>query len=198
MQNINYAKNLKFDNNYADILKKIIRNTDPDTYQHSQRLKMPALKLGIEFELERDQLRELLLLAELHDLGKVIIDKTILNKKGPLNNKEWIKIKEHPMAGFQIAYNSLNLITVAEGILTHHEWWDGSGYPLGIAGEEIPLIARIIAVVDAYDVMKYGRNYRDAMTDSEIIDELKLSSGTQFDPLVIEKFVNLINYNFKC
>lgn len=195
---MNYAKNLKFDNNYAAILKKIIKNTDPDTYQHSQRLKRPALKLAAEFELEREDMRDLLLLAELHDLGKVIIDKKILNKNGPLNNKEWIKIKEHPMVGFQIAYNSLNLITVAEGILTHHEWWDGSGYPLEIAGEEIPLIARVIAVVDAYDVMKYGRNYRDAMTDSEIIDELKRSSGSQFDPLVIEKFVNLISSDFKC
>lgn len=96
------------------------------------------------------------------------------------------------MVGFQMAYNSLDLIKVAEGILTHHEWWDGSGYPLGIGGGDIPLIARIIAVVDAYDVMKYGRNYRDAMLDAEIIDELKRSAGSQFDPLVVEKFVNLI------
>lgn len=192
MQNSNCAKNLKFDYNYAGILKKIIRNSDPDTYQHSQRLKRPALKLAAEFELKREELRELLILAELHDLGKTIIDKEILNKNGPLNNKEWIKIKEHPMVGFQMAYNSLNLINVAEGILTHHEWWDGSGYPLKISGEDIPLIARIIAVVDAYDVMKFGRNYREAMTDNEIVDELKRSAGSQFDPLIVEKFVNLI------
>lgn len=192
MQNINYAKNLKYDYNYAGILKKIIKNSDPDTYKHSQRLKRPALKLAAEFELERKDIRNLLLLAELHDLGKIIIDKEILNKKSSLNNKEWIKIKEHPMVGFQMAYNSLDLIKVAEGILTHHEWWDGSGYPLEIGGEEIPLIARIIAVVDAYDVMKYGRNYRTAMDETEIVEELRRSAGTQFDPLVVEKFVNQI------
>ncbi|SIQ91409.1 HD-GYP domain-containing protein [Halanaerobium kushneri] len=192
MQNINYAKNLKYDYNYAGILKKIIKNSDPETYKHSQRLKRPALKLAAAMELSRPDIRDLLFLAELHDLGKSIIDKEILNKNGPLNNKEWIKIKEHPMVGFQMAYNSLNLINVAEGILTHHEWWNGSGYPLGIEGEAIPLIARIIAVVDAYDVMKYGRNYRDAMTDAEIINELKKSAGSQFDPLVVEKFIDLI------
>lgn len=192
MTNINYAKNLKFDYNYVGILKKIIKISDSDTYKHSQRLKKRALKLAAEFELNSEDTRDLLVLAELHDLGKTIIDKEILNKNGPLNNKEWIKIKEHPMVGFQMAYNSLDLIKVAEGILTHHEWWDGSGYPLGIGGGDIPLIARIIAVVDAYDVMKYGRNYRDAMSDTEIIDELKRSAGSQFDPLVVEKFVNLI------
>lgn len=198
MKNTNHAKNLKFDYNYAAILKKIIKNYDPDTYEHSQRLKSPALELADEFEFEQEDIRNLLILAELHDLGKIIIDKNILNKNGPLNNKEWIKIKEHPMVGFQMAYNSLNLIKVAEGILTHHEWWDGSGYPLGIGGEEIPLIARIIAVVDAYDVMKYGRNYRDAMSDTEIIDELRRSAGSQFDPLVVEKFVSLICSETKC
>lgn len=192
MTNINYDKNLKFDYNYVGILKKIIKISDSDTYKHSQRLKKRALKLAAEFELNSEDTRDLLVLAELHDLGKTIIDKEILNKNGPLNNKEWIKIKEHPMVGFQMAYNSLDLIKVAEGILTHHEWWDGSGYPLGIGGGDIPLIARIIAVVDAYDVMKYGRNYRDAMSDTEIIDELKRSAGSQFDPLVVEKFVNLI------
>ena len=198
MKNTSYAKNLKFDYNYAGILNKIIKNSDQDTYEHSQRLKSPALKLAKEFELNSEYIRDLLVLAELHDLGKIIIDENILNKNGPLNNKEWIKIKEHPMVGFQMAYNSLNLIKVAEGILTHHEWWDGSGYPLGIGGEDIPLIARIIAVVDAYDVMKYGRNYRDAMSDTEIIDELKRSAGSQFDPLVVEKFVTLICSETKC
>lgn len=195
MEKLNYVKNIKFDYSYAVILKKLIKNSDLDTYQHSQRLKKPALKLAAEFDLKKKETRELLILAELHDLGKIIIDKEILSKNGPLNNKEWIKIKKHPMVGFQMAYNSLSLIKVAEGILTHHEWWDGNGYPLGIRGENIPLISRIIAVVDAYDVMKYGRNYRDAMTDKEIFLELKRSAGSQFDPLVVEKFINLF---FEC
>lgn len=102
MQNINYAKNLKFDNNYTAILKKIIKNTDPDTYQHSQRLKRPALKLAAKFKLEREDMRDLLLLAELHDLGKVDIYIKILNKNGPLNNKEWIKIKEPQWLVFKL------------------------------------------------------------------------------------------------
>lgn len=90
MTNINYAKNLKFDYNYVGILKKIIKISDSDTYKHSQRLKKRALKLAAEFELNSEDTRDLLVLAELHDLGKTIIDKEILNKNGPLNNKEWI------------------------------------------------------------------------------------------------------------
>jgi len=169
----------------------MIKEADYDIYLHSQRLKAPALMLGEALELEKEELEKLALLAELHDLGKMVITDDILDKDGPLNEYEWRQIKEHPITGFQIAYTSLEMVDVAEGILTHHEWWDGSGYPLALNGEDIPLAARIIAIVDAYDVMRYGRNYKRAMNDQEIIEELTISSGIQFDPLLVKIFIDL-------
>ncbi|MGM0500229.1 MAG: HD-GYP domain-containing protein [Bacillota bacterium] len=191
MENLSYAKNLNFDYSYPDLLKKMIKEADYNTYLHSQRLKAPALMLGEALELDHKELENLILLAELHDLGKMVIADDILDNDGPLNKKEWQQIKEHPVTGFQIAYTSLEMVDIAEGILTHHEWWDGSGYPLSLKGEDIPLAARIIAVVDAYDVMKYGRNYKRAMNNREIIEELKISSGIQFDPLLVKIFIDL-------
>ncbi len=191
MKNLNYAKNLHFDYNYPGLLKKMIKEADYNTYLHSQRLKVPALMLGEALELGKKELEELALLAELHDLGKMVITDDILDKDGPLDEYEWQQIKEHPITGFQIAYISLEMVDVAEGILTHHEWWDGSGYPLALKEEEIPLTARIIAIVDAYDVMRYGRNYKRAMNDQEIIEELTISSGIQFDPLLVKIFIDL-------
>lgn len=191
MENLSYAKNLNFDYSYPDLLKKMIKEADYNTYLHSQRLKAPALMLGEALELDHKELENLILLAELHDLGKMVIADDILDNDGPLNKKEWQQIKKHPVTGFQIAYTSLEMVDIAEGILTHHEWWDGSGYPLSLKGEDIPLAARIIAVVDAYDVMKYGRNYKRAMNNREIIEELKISSGIQFDPLLVKIFIDL-------
>jgi HD-GYP domain-containing protein (c-di-GMP phosphodiesterase class II) len=194
MENLSYAKNLHFDYSYPGLLKKMIKEADYNTYLHSQRLKAPALMLGEALEMKKDELEKLALLAELHDLGKMVISDDILDKNGHLNELEWQQIKEHPITGFQIAYTSLEMIDVAEGILCHHEWWDGSGYPLALKAEDIPLAARIIAVVDAYDVMKYGRNYKRAMSDCEIREELIVSSGIQFDPLLVRIFIDL-NFN---
>ena len=191
MENLSYVKNLNFDYSYSSLLKKMIKEADYNTYLHSQRLKTPALILGEALEMEKDELKKLALLAELHDLGKIVITDNILEKGGPLNEVEWQQIREHPVTGFQIAYNSIEMIDVAEGILTHHEWWDGSGYPLALKGEDIPLVARIIAIVDAYDVMKYGRNYKRSMSDQEIREELTISSGIQFDPLLVKMFIDL-------
>lgn len=192
MLKMNYVKSLNFSYDYAELLKKIIKETSYETYLHSQRLKEPAFQLGKYLNLNKQQLAEVVLLAELHDLGKIVIDNNILAKKGPLNNEEWARVKEHSQIGFQLAYNSLEIINVAQGILTHHEWWNGEGYPFGIGGESIPLIARIIAIVDAYDVMKYGRNYQQAMSKEKIIEELINSAGSQFDPELIGLFIELI------
>ena len=192
MQNFNLAKKLDTDYDYSEIFFTILKKTDLITYGHSQRLIKPALKVGSKFNLEQKMLEKLVLLAKLHDIGKIIIPNKIKEKNGPLNQEEWLKIKKHPVTGFQLTYCSLDLIEVSEGILTHHEWWDGSGYPFGLEKEDIPLIARIISVVDAYDVMKYGRSYKKAMSKTEIIEEFKKASGVQFDPLVVKKILEFI------
>ncbi len=121
------------------------------------------------------------------------IPEDILEKEGPLTEEEWERIKRHPDIGFKIASSSPKLTRIADGILAHHEKWDGSGYPHGLKGKEIPILARIIAIVDAYDVMTTGRPYRLARTKKEAIQELRACSGSQFDPELVILFKNLFS-----
>lgn len=174
-------------------LQITLREKTHETAEHAHRLKEWALKFGEQINLSDIQLTDLLLLAELHDLGKVAIPNKILQKKGSLSEKEWQKIKKHPEVGYQIAKTSPDLNSIAEAILSHHEWWDGTGYPQGLKGENIPLLARVIAILDAYDVMTNGRPYKQAMTKSEAIEELKDKAGTQFDPKLVKQFIKLLN-----
>ncbi|GAG66829.1 unnamed protein product, partial [marine sediment metagenome] len=137
------------------------------------------------------------LLATIHDIGKVAILDVILNKKQNLSKKEWDIIKRHPEIGYRIAVSSKQLSSIAEYILTVHEWWDGNGYPQGLKGEDIPVLSRIIAAVDAYEVMITGRPYKKAVSKSEAIAELEKCSGTQFDPRLVKKFIRILKRNRK-
>jgi HD-GYP domain-containing protein (c-di-GMP phosphodiesterase class II) len=101
-------------------------------------------------------------------------------------------MKKHPEIGYRIAQASSELTPIAEGILHHHEWWNGSGYPQGLKKDEIPLISRIIAIVDAYDVMTHTRPYKEAKTKTKAIEEIKKCSGKQFDPYLVDKFLEII------
>ena len=137
-------------------------------------------------------LAALALLATLHDIGKVTVDDYILRTPGPLTPQEWEEIRKHPEVGYRITLASPELAPISGAILAHHEWWDGSGYPRGLKGEEIPLIARIIALVDAYDVMIHGRPYRPAMTKKQVIEEIRRVAGKQFDPRLVEVFTQML------
>jgi HD-GYP domain-containing protein (c-di-GMP phosphodiesterase class II) len=130
-------------------------------------------------------------MATLHDIGKIMIPDHIFVKP-ELTAEDWEIVKKHPEAGYRITQASPDLALISEGILAHHEWWDGSGYPRGIKGEDIPLIARIIALVDAYDVMVYGRPYQTVMTKEEALVELRRSAGVQFDPHLVDVFVEML------
>ncbi|MCK8825158.1 HD domain-containing phosphohydrolase [Fuchsiella alkaliacetigena] len=175
-----------------DSLKTTLIEKTYETAEHAQRLKDLALELGKSMDLSDFKLTDLVLLAELHDLGKVGISEKIIQKPGPLTDEEWQEIQRHPEIGYQIAESSAELSAVAEGILCHHEWWDGSGYPQGLKGEEIPLISRVISIVDAFDVMTNKRPYKEAMSKQEALAELKSGAGTQFDPQLVEQFVDLL------
>lgn len=131
----------------------------------------------------------------MHDIGKIGIPLEILNKPTSLNNAEWDVMKSHAVKGYEIACASPELQGVAELILHHHESWDGTGYPHGLKGKRIPLLSRIISVVDAYDAMTHDRPYRKAMTSMEARQELQRCSGQQFDPELVEAFLEVLDDN---
>lgn len=137
-------------------------------------------------------LESFLLLAQNHDIGKVKISKNVLYKKSSLTPNEWEIIKLHPIIGYKIAQSIPKLKHIAKAILYHHERWDGKGYPYGLKQKEIPLEARAIAIIDAYDAMTTNRPYRKAISKQEAILELKRCAGTQFDPELVEIFIGEI------
>jgi diguanylate cyclase len=163
-----------------------------ETEEHTKRLGNLCYAVGHRLRLHSRELDELSLLALLHDIGKVGIRQSILKKPGKLTDDEWIEMKQHSAIGYRIAKSTPELAGVAEYILYHHERWDGTGYPQGLAGEEIPLNCRILALADAYDAMTSDRVYRNAMTQSEAISELQANAGTQFDPKLVAPFIKIV------
>jgi len=179
-------------NSIVSSLEATLWERSHETEEHGERLKRLALKLGRTVRLAPNKLDELELLSTLHDIGKIGIEDNILTKPGKLTKKEWKAIRRHPEIGYKIAQSSPQLLRIADGILYHHEWWDGTGYPSGLKGENIPVVSRILAIVDAYDVMTHSRVYKKVITKDEAIEELKRCSGTQFDPKLIDKFIDII------
>jgi diguanylate cyclase (GGDEF)-like protein/PAS domain S-box-containing protein len=176
-------------------LKKSLEEKNMETNEHTERVAKYALAIGKRLNLKISDLDELILVASLHDIGKIGVNEEILLKSGKLTNEEFEIMKTHTEKGYRIINASSELGNVAKGVLTHHERWDGTGYPLGLAEKEIPLAARIINVVDSYDVMTNDRVYKKAMDKDEAIKELENCSGTQFDPKIVECFVEYICCN---
>lgn len=163
-----------------------------ETEEHTERVVQDAIKIGKKLNLEIAELDELTIVAQLHDIGKIGISEDILLKPGKLTEEEFEIMKTHTEKGFRIVQASSELKNVAQGVLSHHERWDRSGYPRGLRGEEIPLLARIVCVVDAYDVMTNGRVYKKAMSKIEAIEELKRCSSKQFDPNITRVFLECL------
>lgn len=157
---------------------------------HSQNVSKISRKIAEIMNFEPEVVKEIELAGLLHDIGKIAIDENILNKNGILTESEYNQIKRHPECGYQIMKSVDAYSKLADYILSHHERWDGMGYPRGLSGESIPLIARIITVADAYEAMTTDRTYRDAISHEEALVEMKRCSGTQFDPLVVDTFNN--------
>jgi diguanylate cyclase (GGDEF)-like protein len=174
-------------------LKAIMFEKSQNTEEHAGRMVQLSRAIGLDMSLSDDQLNELALLTILHDIGKVSVPTAILSKKGKLSDEEWAIIRRHPEAGFRIAQASSDLAPIANYILCHHERWDGKGYPQGLSGIEIPLLSRIVAVVDSFDAMTNDRSYRTAMSKEEAIEEIRKNSGTQFDPEISQLFIKLIS-----
>jgi len=176
-------------NSIISSLERILWEKNRETKEHAERLKKLILQLGMAINLPQNKLDELILLSTLHDIGKVAIPDAILMKKGKLNAREWKIIKRHPEIGYKIAESTPQIASIAEDILSHHEWWNGDGYPQGLKGKDIPVNACIASIVDAYDVMTFGRHYKEAISEEEAKEELRRCSGTQFNPMLVERFV---------
>lgn len=168
---------------------------DPCTRGHSDRVTKYAVATARSLKMPEDQVEILQYVALLHDIGKIGIKDSILNKPGKLRDDEYAEIKKHPVIGADITAEIKFLSRGAEIVRHHHEWYNGRGYPSGLCGEDIPVGARILAVVDAYDAMITDRPYRKALTSAEAITELLNGRGTQFDPEIAEAFISVLQNN---
>ncbi|MFX4261238.1 PAS domain S-box protein [Pelotomaculum propionicicum] len=173
-------------------LMKTLKARDMDTREHADRLEEMVVALARAISVPENRIPDLRLFARFHDIGKVGIPDNILNKPGSLTKKEYDDMKRHSEIGYHIAMASPDLAPIADWILKHHEWWDGSGYPLGLKQEEIPMECRILTICDAYDAMTSDRPYRKAMTHEDAITELKASAGTQFVPELVQRFIEAV------
>jgi diguanylate cyclase (GGDEF)-like protein/PAS domain S-box-containing protein len=173
----------------------ILSERDPHTENHAHRMAAIAVIMGKKIHLNNYDLNRLRLLALLHDIGKIGIPEKILFKPDSLTPGEWGKMKDHSQIGYRIAKNIPDFSSICKEILYHHEKWDGSGYPVGLQGEEIPLLSRIISIIDAYDTMQSKRPYKKAMINEEALGEIKRNSGSQFDPNLVPIFLSIVTEN---
>ncbi|MGH2570144.1 MAG: HD-GYP domain-containing protein [bacterium] len=177
--------------NVVQSLVAAIEAKDPYTRGHSQRVYQLAIRIGQRLRLSEDELQTLAWTALLHDIGKIAIDGHILNKIEKLSDAEFAAIKSHPERGCRVLEPIPQLRRVLPGIRHHHERWDGRGYPDGLRGEAIPLLARIIAVADTFDAIVSKRAYRPAGSKNFALDEVRDGAGTQFDPTVTQAILEL-------
>lgn len=171
-------------------LAETIEAKDQYTQGHCERVRSLAVRLARELKLPEDQIEPLEFAALLHDIGKIGIPERILNKVGPLDPEEVEVIKMHPLIGAQILSIVEFFAPAINGVRHHHERWDGTGYPDGVAGEDIDPLARIITLADTFDAMAQSRPYRKALPLESVLDEIRSESGKQFSPEVVAAFFN--------
>ena len=173
-------------------MKTALFEKNQGTEEHGHRLTKLTRIVGEVIGLTNQQFDELELFSSLHDIGKIGIEDQILNKPDKLTQTEWVKMKKHSEIGYRIAMSSPELMSIAYYILTHHERFDGTGYPQGLSGDNIPLLSRILAVADAYDAMTEDRPYRKGFSKQDAITEINENSGTQFDPYIAKIFCDIV------
>lgn len=173
----------------AKVLTRTLASREPDEAGHAARVTALAVRLAEAIGVPPDRVEAIRAGGPLHDIGKLALDPELLRKAGPLDDDELLAMRTHPQRGVELLDGDEALSTVIGCVLHHHERWDGSGYPHGLAGESIPFEARILAVADAYDAMTSNRPYRTALTHEEAAVEVERCTGSQFDPDVARAFL---------
>nr|WP_148235746.1 HD-GYP domain-containing protein [Thermaerobacter marianensis] len=174
-------------------LLNVLRLYHLPTFLHSRRVSVMARRVGYELGWRGDSLRLLCIFGLLHDVGKLAVDPAILEKPGRLAREEWEAICRHPIVGEQLVRRVTGSTSMAAWVRSHHERWDGNGYPDGIASDSIPLQARILSVVDAFDAMLDGRPYhRSRRTIKMALEEIERGAGAQFDPELADLFISMV------
>jgi len=172
----------------AEAFSRAVEAKDPNTYGHSKRVSEYSSVLATALGLDTDMVDRVRLAALLHDIGKIGTPEVILDKETGLDPEETARMRDHPSVGARMIENIKKMRDISRWICLHHERWDGSGYPLGLRGEEIPLASRIIAVADFYDAITSDRPYRKAISKSEAIEIMRGLSGKHFDPKILDLF----------
>ena len=192
---MNNRKLLDDRSTHVSLLSSLVqaqRQNDGETEDHVARTRHAGELLAKQLHLSDLQQSTLMLLCLMHDIGKIGVPLEIPNKPSKLNATEWHVMQSHCRKGYEIAKASPELSGIAELILYHHERWDGKGYPEGLSGQQIPLLSRIISIIDAYDAMTHDRPYRKAMPSQEAKAELERSAGTQFDPDLVKAYLKTL------
>lgn len=176
------------------LLRTMALNAERPVYSNNSELHIERLKLAVnifahELKVSRKRVEMLMRLAEFHDIGAVLLPSDLLSTTQSLSDDDWVLLRQHCENGFRIANIVPEMNPIAEAILSHHEHWDGQGYPRGLKGNRIPLESRIIAIADAFSAMTCPRSYREAMPEEMAVAELKNAAGTQFDPELVDKFI---------
>lgn len=191
MQKLHHHQSTKSE--LVNMLVEMLQVRDFITEGHGENLKNLSIKLAKSLNLSNNEIKDLSLLSQFHDIGKVGIADSILFKPGRLNKTEIETMKRHSEIGYNIAKSSPDLMRISDWIFKHHEWWNGNGYPLGLKGNDIPIQCRILSIVDTYDAMTNDRPYRKALKKEDALKEIQRCAGTQFDPTIANKFVSIMN-----
>lgn len=177
---------------HGDTIRSILSAVlykSPAERDHSSRVGVLCEAIGRVYGLSEEETRELRTVGEVHDIGKIAVDEAILNKREGLTEEEWAQIRRHPETGFRLLGTSSEYHSICEYVLSHHERWDGAGYPRGLRGEEIPWKARVISIAEAYDAMVTGQGSRLPRSREDAAEEIRRNAGTQFDPGIAEVFI---------
>lgn len=179
--------------NNIDYYENILKIKNRDTYEHCQRLKILTDRICKKLNIDKNNAEKIKKASVLHDIGKLYISNRILDKKGKLSKREYRIIKKHTIFGYKLINSINNMEDICEGILYHHENWDGTGYPNNLKFDKIPLSARIIRIVDVYDALTNKRSYKNADDKDTALRIIKDGRSKEYDPFLVDIFKNIIH-----